>query len=344
LDERAQSVAALLAAHPVVLAPMEDLTCAVFRAVCRDLGAVVCVTEFVRAEQLVHGARIATRKVRLAPSDRPTAIQIYGADPDLLLEAAEIAAAAEPAFVDLNCGCWVPRVTRGGAGAGWLRDPDAMVAMAKRIVAAVGLPVTVKTRIGWGPESHMPIVELARRLEDVGVAALTIHCRTAQMGHGGAADWRWAARARAAVSIPVVVNGDVKTAADVMRALAETGCAGAMIGRAAIDHPWVFREATALLERGEVLPPPSDLERLRVFRALAVGNAGARGEKNGVEVMRRHIGLLGPRLGPALRRPLCLTPGIDATLALLDRALDAATADPPSWEEPRCTEAVSPPS
>jgi tRNA-dihydrouridine synthase B len=161
------------------------------------LGAELCVTEFIRAEQLLAGARAARRKVTLAADDRPTAIQIYGANPDLLMEAAMVAADARPAYVDVNCGCWVPRVARGGAGAGWLRDPAKMVAMAAQVVRAVDLPVTVKTRIGWGPESDMPIVDLARRLEDVGVAGLTIHCRTALQGHGGAADWRWAARAAA---------------------------------------------------------------------------------------------------------------------------------------------------
>jgi len=131
------AVAALLAADPVVLAPMEDVTDATFRRVCRSLGATTCVTEFVRAEQLVGRSRRALRKIELAADDRPTAIQIYGADPGLLLEAAVAAAAAAPAFIDVNCGCWVPRVARRGAGAAWLRDPDAMVEMARRIVQAV---------------------------------------------------------------------------------------------------------------------------------------------------------------------------------------------------------------
>src|SRR5664279_4403324 len=209
---------------------MEDVTDAAFRRICRSLGADVCVTEFIAAEHMIADRA----RAYIAPDDRPTAIQIYGHDPALLLAAAQIAAAAGPAFIDLNCGCWVPRIAARGAGAGWLRDPAAMVAMAAQIVATVDVPVTVKTRIGWGPESDMPIVDLARRLEDVGVAALTIHCRTAQMGHRGDADWSWARRAREVVSIPVIVNGDVRSADDVVRALAETGCAGVMIGRAAM--------------------------------------------------------------------------------------------------------------
>ncbi|HUQ05809.1 MAG TPA: tRNA-dihydrouridine synthase family protein [Kofleriaceae bacterium] len=313
---------ALLAEFPVVLAPMEDVSDAAFRRVARGLGARLCFTEFVRAEQMIARAELARRKATLAEGDAPTAIQIYGADAGLLVEAAVIAAEARPAFVDINCGCWLPRVARGGAGAGWLRDPAAMVEMVRRVCAAVGadgMPVTVKTRIGYGPESHMPIVDLARRLEDAGAAAITIHCRTAQAGHEGAADWAWARRAREVVAIPVIVNGDVRDASDVVRALAETGCAGVMIGRAAIQHPWIFAEARALLA-GEPPPaPPDDAERLRVFRALLDANVAARGERWGVQVTRRHLPLLGPSLGPRLRAPLYASRTVAATGAVLER-------------------------
>jgi nifR3 family TIM-barrel protein len=295
-------VAALLAASPVVLAPMEDVTDAAFRRICRALGARVCVTEFVGVEQVISHSRLAQRRATLAEDDRPTAIQIYGADPELLLAAARRVAEAGPAFVDLNCGCWVPSVVGRNAGAAWLRDPAAMVAMARRVAAAVALPVTVKTRIGWGPESHMPIVDLARRLEDAGVAALAIHCRTAAMGHRGPADWSWARRAREAVAIPVIVNGDVWSAEDAVRALAETGCAGVMVGRAAIDHPWIFREARARLA-GAPCPPPDDAERRAVYRAVVEASVAARGERAGVASAKRHLRMLGAQ-APALRPQL----------------------------------------
>src|SRR5580698_4348959 len=253
---------ALYAQKPVVLAPMEDVTDAVFRRLCRKHGATIAMTEFVNVEGLLRGCRNARRKIQLAADDQLTAVQIYGSDPERLAEAARFAESAGPMFIDVNCGCWVPKIAGRGAGAGWLRDPPAMVAMARMVVQSVSLPVTVKTRIGLGPESHMPIVDLARRLEDAGVAALTVHCRTAQMGHSGAADWSWAARAREVVSIPVIVNGDVKSAADAARALEETGCAGVMIGRRAIEHPWVFRECRAKLDRGIDLSPPTPEERI----------------------------------------------------------------------------------
>lgn len=296
----------LYAQKPVVLAPMEDVTDVVFRRLCRSLGATVCMTEFVNVEQLLHGARSARRKVALAEDDVLTGIQIYGADPERLAAAAQVAEASGPLFIDINCGCWVPKIAGRGAGAGWLRDPTAMVEMARMVVRMVSLPVTIKTRIGWGPESHMPIVDLARRLEDVGVQALTIHCRTAQQGHHGRADWSWAAKVQKVVSIPVLVNGDVCSARDGQQALFETGCAGVMVGRRAIEHPWVFREIRALLDHGIELAPPTAAERLALCREHLRENARERGEPYGVQVTRRHFAgyLSGLPEAPALRQAL----------------------------------------
>ncbi len=279
----------IFAQRPAILAPMEDVTDEVFRRLCRRHGATVCVTEFVNVEGLLRGCRTARRKITLAPDDALTAIQIYGSDPARLAEAARIAEQASPLYLDINCGCWVPKIAGRGAGAGWLRDPAAMVAMAKLVVESVSLPVTVKTRIGYGPESDMPIVDLARRLEDVGVRALTVHCRTAAMGHSGAADWTWAAKARAAVRMPVFVNGDVKTADDAERALADTACEGVMIGRRAIEHPWVFREVRARLDRGETVPAPTVEERIALCVEHLAANVEERGERRGVAVTRRHL-------------------------------------------------------
>lgn len=325
----------LFANRPVILAPMEDVTDPVFRRLCRQHGAGLCVTEFVNVEGLLRGCKIAARKITLEPDDSPTAIQIYGSDAARLAEAARVAEAAQPVYLDINCGCWVPKIAGRGAGAAWLREPNAMVEMAKMVVDSVSLPVTVKTRIGLGPESHMPIVDLARRLEDVGVRALTIHCRTAKMGHSGEADWSWAQRARENVSIPVIVNGDVKTADDALRALESTGCEGVMIGRRAIEHPWVFDECRALLDRGERVALPTALDRITLCREHLLANVAERGEPNGVQCTRRHLSgyLKGIPGAAALRQRLNTTDSLARCLEVLDdaesrvRRGEAATED-----------------
>lgn len=185
------------------------------------------------------------------------------------------------------------------------------------------MPVTIKTRIGWGPESEMPIVELARRLEDAGVAALTVHCRTANMGHSGAADWQWARRAREVVNIPVIVNGDIRSAQDARRALDETGCAGVMVGRRAIEHPWIFREVNALLGEGRELDSPTAEERIALCKEHLIMNTRARGEPAGVRVTRRHLAgyLHGLHGAAALRRMLNACDSLDGCLAILDEAM-----------------------
>ena len=319
-------IRALYAQKPVVLAPMEDVTDDVFRRLCRGLGATIAMTEFVNVEGLLRGCRNARRKIQLADDDQLTAIQIYGANPERLAEAAHFAESAQPVFIDVNCGCWVPKIAGRGAGAGWLRDPAAMVAMARMVVQSVSVPVTVKTRIGLGPESHMPIVDLARRLEDAGVAAITLHCRTAQMGHSGAADWSWAAKARGAVGIPVLVNGDVRTAQDAKRAIEETGCEGVMVGRRAIEHPWIFREARALLDRGVEVAAPTPEERIALCRDHLVANVAKRGEPHGVHCTRRHLAgyLKGLRGAGAIRQELNQCDSLDGCLAILDRVLPGA--------------------
>lgn len=270
------------------LAPMEDVTDAVFRKLCRDRGADLCVTEFVNVEGLLRGCKGAAHKIKLEEGDHPTAIQIYGSDSERLAEAAEVAERSEPAWIDVNCGCWVPKIARRGAGAGWLREPDLMVEMAAMLVKRVSLPVTVKTRIGWSFKDELPIVELAKRLEGVGVRALTVHCRTAEMGHSGKADWSWAGKAKAAVSMPVIVNGDVNGADEAEEALATTGCNGVMVGRRAIEHPWVMREIRARLDRGETHAPPTPEERFGLAREHLQAAIDERGELRAARALRRY--------------------------------------------------------
>ncbi len=314
----------ILARRPVMLAPMEDVTDAYFRELCRGFGADFTFTEFVNVEMLLAGAPTVRRKIELAPGEEPTVgIQIYGANRERLVEASLIAEAAGPAVIDINCGCWVPKIARRGAGSGWLRDVPAMAEMAGAIVRAVRLPVTVKTRIGWGDSPPRPDL-MARRLENAGVAAITLHCRTALQGHKGTADWSWAARVREAVTIPVIVNGGVETAADVERAFHETGCAGVMIGRAALNHPWIFREARQLATGLPATPPPV-AERLELCRQHLRHNAVIRGERHGVHATRRHFqGYLSDVPGGMeLRRRMLVDETLAGNLALID-AYEAA--------------------
>ncbi len=321
-----EQLAELMKRRPVMLAPMEDVSDVVFRRLARGFGADVCFTEFVNVEGLLRGCRNARRKMLLDEAERDaTAIQIYGSDAERLAEAARAAEEARPAFVDINCGCWVPKIAGRGAGAGWLRDPDAMVAMAGMVVRTAGCAVTVKTRLGYGVKGEgttgdLPIVELAKRLEGVGVAAITLHCRTAAMGHSGIADWTWAAKVREVVSIPVVVNGDVVDADSADRAFRETGCHAVMVGRRAIEHPWVFREIRARRDGALDAPPPSVAERLELCREHLRANVAQRGEPYGVRVTRRHLsGYLRGMPGAAeLRRRLLFCDSLEGCLAILD--------------------------
>ena len=319
---------AAFARKPVILAPMEELSCAIFRRICRARGADLCITEFALADALLERDPSALDKIKLAPDDTPTAIQIYGANPERLAEAAKIAEAQRPAFIDINCGCWVPKVARGGAGAGWLRDPAAMVAMAKMVVRSVSLPVTVKTRLGWGDEAELPITSLARQLQDVGVRAITLHCRTARMGHTGQADWSWARRVRELVDIPVIVNGDVRSANDAQRAIESTGCAGVMIGRRALTHPFVFREVRARLDHAPKLAAPSHAERVGLCREHLSLLAAAHGPRRALRAMRQWFPRYLERLPSADEwlRELRDCPDLGAALETLDCLLRAEPA------------------
>jgi tRNA-dihydrouridine synthase B len=248
----------------LLLAPMEDVTELPFRLICRELGADIVYTEFVNAEGLLRespdGPRRTFNKLRFLEEERPLGIQLYGATSLSMEKAAEIASEQRPDLIDINCGCWVSNVALRGAGAGLLRDLPQMKEVVRRVISATDLPVTVKTRLGWDQNS-IRIVEVARMLEDLGVQALSIHCRTRSQGHKGQVDYSWIAKVKDAVSMPVVLNGDIVSPQDAKNAFDTTGCDGVMIGRAAIAHPWIFREARHYLETGELLPEPTLKER-----------------------------------------------------------------------------------
>ena len=235
----------------VLLAPMEDVTDISFRLVCKELGADIVYTEFVNSEGLVRSSEKTHKKLEICEEERPVGIQIYGGAIESMIGAAKIAEKENPDLIDINAGCWVKNVVGNGAGAGLLKNPPYMQELVKGVVDTVNLPVTVKTRLGWD-NNNIKILEVAKRMEDVGVKALSIHCRTRAMGHKGDADWSWIPRIKDVVNIPVILNGNVLTAQDVKKAFDDTGADGVMIARGAIGNPWIFTEAKELLNNGMI--------------------------------------------------------------------------------------------
>lgn len=268
---------------------MEDVTDMSFRQICKEFGADIVYTEFVNADGLVRSAKpTKTRqKMLIREEERPVGIQIYGGNLDTMREAAGIAEAEQPDILDINAGCWVKKVAGRGAGAGLLKDLPYMVRMAEAIVRQVRIPVTLKTRIGWDHDS-IQITELARMLQDVGVEALTVHCRTRQQGHSGDPDWSWIPRIKQVVDIPVILNGGVMEPEDVPRAFAETGCDAVMIARGAIANPWIFREAKQLMADGTLPAPPGFAERIDTALRHLRMSVAVKGERRAVLEMRKH--------------------------------------------------------
>ncbi|MFC2103025.1 tRNA dihydrouridine synthase DusB [Bacteroidota bacterium] len=235
----------------ILLAPMEDVTDLSFRIVCKELGADIVYTEFVNSEGLIRANEKTHKKLKIIDDERPVGIQIYGANIESMVGAAKIAAAENPDIIDINAGCWVKNVVGQGAGSALLKDPPYMQKLVESVVKSTHLPVTVKTRLGWDSES-VQILEVAKRMEDAGAVALTIHCRTRKMGHKGEVDWSWIPRIKEVVSIPVILNGGVLTALDVKNAFDQTGADGVMIARGAIGNPWIFLEAKEIMQSGTV--------------------------------------------------------------------------------------------
>lgn len=235
----------------LLLAPMEDISNLAFRKLCKELGADVVYTEFVNSNGLIRNNLKTQKKLQITDEERPVGIQIYGEAIEPMKESAKISEMENPDIIDINAGCWVKKVANRGAGAGLLKDPPYMQKMVEEIVKQVSVPVTVKTRIGWDEDSIL-ILDVAKRMEDAGAQALTVHCRTRKQGHSGEADWSWIPRIKNVVNIPVVLNGGIFTAEDVKQAFDETGADAVMIARGAINHPWIFKEAKELLFDGNI--------------------------------------------------------------------------------------------
>jgi tRNA-dihydrouridine synthase B len=272
----------------IFLAPMEDVSERPFRRLCRRFGADLVYTEFISSEALIRRVAAMHGKMRLADDEHPVGIQLYGNREEALVEAALISEKAGPDLLDINFGCPAKKVACKGAGAGMLREPDRLVALAAAVVRAVKLPVTVKTRLGWDSGSIV-IEDLARRLEDAGVAALTIHARTRQQGYKGQADWTWIERVKRAIGIPVIGNGDVRTPEDVARMFESTGCDAVMIGRGAIGQPWLFQRAKTYLATGVDPGTPPIREQIEVYYDFLADSIAEKGERKGLLESRRQL-------------------------------------------------------
>ena len=247
--------------HPLLLAPMEDVSDLPFRVMCRRLGADLVYTEFISSEALVRDVPGALRKLAISEEERPVGIQIFGATVEVVGAAAEIAEQAGPDLIDINLGCPVKNVALKGAGAGLLKEPKTMEAMVREVVRRVRLPVTVKTRLGWDDDS-IRILENVKMFEDCGVQAVNIHARTRCQMYKGEADWKWIARAKEVASIPIGGNGDAMTAELASRMFETTSCDAVMLGRGAIADPWIFAEAKHRRAHGAPLPERTLEERV----------------------------------------------------------------------------------
>lgn len=278
-----------LGPRPVMLAPMEDVTDRSFRLICKEQGADMVYTEFVSADALIRSIAATTRKLAIDPAERPTAIQIYGREVGPMVEAAKIVEEAGPDLIDINFGCPVKKVAGKGAGAGLLRDIPKMLEITSAVVKAVSLPVTVKTRLGWDHESKI-IVELAERLQDCGIRALTVHGRTRSQMYTGQADWEMIARVKEnpRLTIPLIGNGDIATPQQVRDAFDRYGVDGVMVGRASIGAPWIFRSLKSAAS-GLELPQPTLAEKFAMLRRQIRESIDRIDEYRGILHIRRHL-------------------------------------------------------
>ena len=276
--------------YPVFLAPMEDVTDIAFRLMCKRFGADMVYTEFVSSDALIRHVNKTKTKLEVADEERPVAIQIYGRDADSMAEAAKICEEAKPDILDINFGCPVKKVAGKGAGAGMLRNPELMMEITKTVVNAVKIPVTVKTRLGWDNDSKI-IVDLAEKLQDCGIAALTVHGRTRSQMYTGEADWTLIGEIKnnQRMHIPIIGNGDITSAEKCKNAFDKYGVDAVMIGRGSIGCPWIFEEVKHYLNTGELLPQKSPDWYLNVLKKQVLQSVERLDERRGILHIRRHL-------------------------------------------------------
>ena len=274
---------------PLLLAPMEDVSDPPFRRLCKMQGADLMYSEFISSEGLIRDAIKSRKKLDIFDYERPIGIQIFGGDEEAMAMSAKIVEAVQPDLVDINFGCPVKKVVSKGAGAGVLKDIDLMVKLTKAVVNSTELPVTVKTRLGWDSES-INIEEVAERLQDAGIKALTIHARTRTQMYKGEADWEYISKVKnnPNIEIPIFGNGDIDSPEKAKEYREKYDVDGMMIGRAAIGYPWIFKEIKHYFATGELLPPPTIADRVEAVRLHLEGSVEWKGERHGILEMRRH--------------------------------------------------------
>jgi nifR3 family TIM-barrel protein len=278
-----------IAEFPLLLAPMEDVSDPPFRKLCKLQGADLVYTEFISVEGLIRYADKSMHKLDIYDYERPVGIQIFGADIETMVPAMHIVEEANPEIIDINFGCPVQKVVCKMAGAGILQDIPRMVKLTEAVVKATNKPVTVKTRLGWD-ENTRNVVEVAERLQDVGIEALTVHGRTRKQMYKGEADWTLIAEIKnnPRMRIPIFGNGDIDSPQKALEYRNRYGVDGIMIGRASIGHPWIFREVKHYFETGEILPPPTVVERVQAARQHLTDSIEWKGLHTGIVEMRRH--------------------------------------------------------
>jgi tRNA-dihydrouridine synthase B len=278
-----------LPTFPLLLAPMEDVSDPPFRAVCKDNGADLMYTEFISSEGLIRDAIKSRAKLDVFDYEKPIGIQIFGGDEDAMAMSAKIVDAVNPDLLDINFGCPVKKVVSKGAGAAVLKDVDLMIKLTKACIKSTNLPVTVKTRLGWDHE-NINIEEVALRLQDIGVAALSIHGRTRAQLYKGEANWEHIAKVKnnPKITIPIFGNGDIDSPEKALAYKNKYGVDGIMIGRAAIGYPWIFNEVKHFFETGNHLPPPTIEQRVAVIRKHLDRSIAWKNPTLGVLEMRRH--------------------------------------------------------
>ncbi|TDS55940.1 tRNA dihydrouridine synthase DusB [Myroides indicus] len=275
--------------HPLLLAPMEDVSDPPFRRLCKKHGADLMYSEFISSEGLIRDAIKSKMKLDIFDYEKPIGIQIFGGDEEAMSMSAKIVETVQPDLVDINFGCPVKKVVSKGAGAGVLKDIDLMVRLTKAVVKSTHLPVTVKTRLGWDEES-INIDEVAERLQDVGIQALTIHARTRSQMYKGHSDWTHVERIKnnQRIKIPIFGNGDIDSPQKALEYRNKFGLDGMMIGRAAIGYPWIFDEIKHFFKTGEILSPPTIKDRLEAAKNHLIWSMDWKGERVGIVEMRRH--------------------------------------------------------